>query len=83
VVGEPHATHGEIVIAHVVAVPQTPLDAAELKGWCREHLGRHEQPRRIEFREAMPKNAAGKILKRELRRSGEIERGLGPAEPKA
>jgi long-chain acyl-CoA synthetase len=83
VVGEPHATHGEIVIAHVVPAPQANVDAAELKGWCREHLGRHEQPRRIELREAMPKNAAGKILKRELRRAGEIERGVGPAQPTA
>jgi len=76
VVGEAHSTHGEIVVAHVVASPEHPVDTGELKAWCREHLGRHEQPRRIELRDAMPKNAAGKVLKRELRRSGEIERGI-------
>jgi long-chain acyl-CoA synthetase len=76
VVGEPHAAHGEIVVAHVVLAPGQSLDVAALKAWCREHLGRHEQPRRIELRAAMPKNAAGKVMKRELRHAGEIERGL-------
>ncbi|WP_462320721.1 AMP-binding protein, partial [Halochromatium sp.] len=76
VVGEPHPAHGEIVIAHLVPQPGQSVDASSLKHWCREHLGRHEQPRRIELREALPKNAAGKILKRELRRAGEHERGL-------
>jgi long-chain acyl-CoA synthetase len=78
VVGEPHQAHGEIAVAHVVAAPGQPIDASQLKRWCREHLGRHEQPRRIELHEALPKNAAGKILKRELRSSGERERGIGP-----
>ncbi|MEA3641062.1 MAG: hypothetical protein VBE63_14120 [Lamprobacter sp.] len=76
VVGEPHPTHGEIVVAHLVALPGQTIDVASLKRWCREHLGRHEQPRRIELRDSMPKNAAGKILKRELRLSGEHERGF-------
>ncbi|NEX18146.1 MAG: long-chain fatty acid--CoA ligase [Halochromatium sp.] len=76
VVGEPHPAHGEIVIAHLVALPGQTIDVGNLKRWCREHLGRHEQPRRIELRDSMPKNAAGKILKRELRLSGEHERGF-------
>jgi long-chain acyl-CoA synthetase len=77
VVGEPHRVHGEITVAYVTAVPHQAIDAAALKDWCREHLGRHEVPRRIEIVDALPKNAAGKILKRELRRAGEIERGVG------
>jgi long-chain acyl-CoA synthetase len=76
VVGEPHRTHGEIPVAHVAAKPEQSLDAADLKAWCREYLGSHEIPRRIELVAALPKNAAGKILKRELRRSGEVERGV-------
>lgn len=81
VVGEPHPGHGEIVVAHVVPLPDQSLDASVLKGWCREHLGRHEQPRRIELRDALPKNAAGKTLKRELRVHGERERGLESSAP--
>lgn len=77
VVGEPHPSHGEIVVAHLVAAPDETIDVAALKAWCREHLGRHEQPRRVELRDALPKNAAGKTLKRELRRAGETERGIG------
>ncbi|MGD2019970.1 MAG: long-chain fatty acid--CoA ligase [Thiohalocapsa sp.] len=76
VVGEPHRTHGEIVVAYVTAAPEQQPDAGELKAWCREHLGSHEVPRRIELVAALPKNAAGKILKRELRRVGEVERGV-------
>ena len=76
VVGQPHRIHGEIPIAYVTARPDQRLDAAVLKAWCREHLGSHEIPRRVEVVDALPKNAAGKTLKRELRRAGEVERGV-------
>jgi long-chain acyl-CoA synthetase len=52
------------------------VDIAAIRVWCRERLGRHEQPRRFEIHPTLPKNAAGKILKRELRRCGELERGV-------
>ena len=77
VVGEPHRIHGEIPVAFVTSAADRQVDGAELKAWCREHLGSHEIPRRIEIVDALPKNAAGKVLKRELRRGGEIERGIG------
>jgi long-chain acyl-CoA synthetase len=76
VVGEPHRTHGELPIAYVTPAPDARPDAGVLKAWCREHLGSHEIPRRIEILPSLPKNAAGKILKRELRRTGEVERGV-------
>jgi long-chain acyl-CoA synthetase len=75
-VGEPHASHGEIVVAHVVPREGSGLDAAGVKAWCKEHLGQHQLPRKVILRAGLPKNAAGKILKRELRREGEIERGV-------
>jgi long-chain acyl-CoA synthetase len=82
VVGEPHRLHGEIPVAYVTHAPDHPdLDLAALKDWCRPQLGRHELPRRIELVGALPKNAAGKILKRELRRSGEHERGVDASPP--
>ncbi len=76
VVAEPHPLHGELPIAYVVPKPGASLDPAALRDWCRARLGRHEVPRRFLVREALPKNAAGKILKRELRRQGELERGI-------
>jgi long-chain acyl-CoA synthetase len=76
VVGEPHNLHGEIPIAYVAAKPDVEADVIALRDWCKQHLGRHEVPRRVVLVDALPRNAAGKVLKRELRREGEIERGV-------
>ena len=76
VVGEHHRLHGEIPIAFIVPKPGVQSDPARLRDWCKDHLGRHEIPRRFVLRESLPRNAAGKILKRELRRQGELERGV-------
>ncbi len=76
VVGDADPRHGEVPVAHLAFKPGISATASELRGWCRERLGRHELPRRFEIREALPRNAAGKIMKRELRRTGETERGV-------
>ena len=76
VVGEPHPSHGEIVVVHVVAKEGLSLSTAEVKAFCRERLGQHQQPRKVVIHDSLPKNATGKILKRELRKHGEIERGV-------
>jgi long-chain acyl-CoA synthetase len=76
VVAAPDRRHGEVPVAHLSFKPGCSASAAELKDWCRVRLGRHELPRRFEIRDSLPRNAAGKILKRELRRTGEHERGV-------
>lgn len=76
VVGEPHDTHGEIPVAYIALDPSKPTTEPEVRAFCREHLGRHQIPRKIVFLPELPKNAAGKILKRQLRKHGEIERGV-------
>ena len=82
VVAEPDTLHGEIpkaVIAFRAGKSATP---SELRRWCLQHLGRYQVPRIWEVRDQLPKNATGKILKRELTRRGEAERGIdqdGPA----
>ncbi len=78
VVGEPDALHGEIPVAFIAPKEGAAVTAADLRTFCREHLGRHEVPRKVFFRPDLPKNAAGKILKRELRLAGELERGVDP-----
>ena len=76
VVGASDDLHGEVAVAYVVPRSDAVLTAAEVRHWCKQSLGRHEVPRRVVFREALPKNATGKILKRELRLQGEVERGV-------
>jgi long-chain acyl-CoA synthetase len=76
VVGEPHPVHGEIPIAHLVLKQGEVVSAGEIRAWCRNEMGSHELPRRINIHDSLPKNASGKILKRELRKQGEFERGV-------
>jgi len=76
VVGEPHATHGEVPVAHVVLKEGQAVDAGAIRAWCRGEMGSHQVPRKVLIHDALPRNAAGKILKRELRKSGEVERGV-------
>ncbi|MEE2765949.1 MAG: long-chain fatty acid--CoA ligase [Pseudomonadota bacterium] len=74
VIGQQHDLHGEIPVAYVVASDE--LDETVIRHWCREHLGRYQVPRKFYLVQSLPKNAAGKILKRELSRRGEYERGV-------
>ena len=76
VVGEAHRLHGEIPIAYVSLKQAQTASSTELTAHCRDHLGRHEIPRKICFMDELPKNATGKIMKRQLRRQGELERGI-------
>jgi long-chain acyl-CoA synthetase len=66
VVGLPDETTGEIVTAHVVSSDPSLTEAA-LTAWCRERLTPYKVPRRIVFREALPKTNVGKVLRRALR----------------
>jgi long-chain acyl-CoA synthetase len=76
VVGEPHELHGEIPVAYVSLKEGQQTTTANVRAFCRERLGNHEVPRKVFFMDGLPKNAAGKILKRELRKQGELERGI-------
>lgn len=70
VIGWPDAEWGELVTAIVVL--RAVVDVRELEAHCRERLANYKVPRRFEMREsALPRSAAGKLLKRELRPSGE------------
>ena len=76
VIGEPNERHGEIPVACIALRDGAKLTSAEVRAFCRDNLGRHEVPRKVFFMPELPKNAAGKIMKRELRRHGELERGV-------
>jgi long-chain acyl-CoA synthetase len=69
VVGVPDERLGEEVKAFVVRKPGAHLTDAELIAWCRDQMAAYKYPRSVEFRDALPISATGKILKRELRLS--------------
>ncbi len=76
VVGIPHPSHGEEVLAVVVLDPaETPPTPDDLLDWTRERVARHRRPRLVVFVDELPLGPTRKVLKRELR-----ERFAGLAE---
>ncbi|HZX57016.1 MAG TPA: AMP-binding protein, partial [Ilumatobacteraceae bacterium] len=67
VVGVPDDRLGEVPVAFVVAAAD--LDTAALDALCRTHLAAYKVPVRFEQVDALPRNDAGKVVKRELLRS--------------
>jgi len=67
VLGVPDEKWGESVKALVVTRPGMSVSEAEIIEHCRRGLASYKKPSSVEFLEALPKNAYGKILKRELR----------------
>ncbi len=57
---------GETVKAYIVLKPGAAAGEAELKAWCKEKLAAYKVPKMYEFREALPKTMAGKVLRRKL-----------------
>jgi acyl-CoA synthetase (AMP-forming)/AMP-acid ligase II len=66
VVGIPHDVLGEDVGAFVVPRPGVVLDAEALRAFCAERLADYKVPRQIWFLDELPRNATGKVLKRDL-----------------
>jgi O-succinylbenzoic acid--CoA ligase len=64
VVGRPDQEWGEAVTAFVVL--RGELSAPELREFCAARLARFKVPKTIEVVAALPRNAAGKLLRREL-----------------
>ena len=67
VIGLPDEMWGEQVVAVVQARSGSSVSQDELIAFCRERLASYKKPRHIVFAGELPKNASGKILKRELR----------------
>ena len=68
VVGVPNAEWGESVVAVIVAAHGAVVDSDRLDARCLDSIARHKRPRRYEIVEELPRNSAGKVLKRELSR---------------
>lgn len=67
VVGVPDDVSGEEVCAVVVPRAGATIDPHALVAWCRERLGAHKYPRRVEVMTELPMGPSQKVLKRELR----------------
>ena len=70
VIGAPHEEMGEQVVA--VVQPANWADAgddlaAELMHYCRAHISHVKCPRKIDFRQELPRHQTGKLYKRLIR----------------
>jgi fatty-acyl-CoA synthase len=69
VVGKPDEKWGEIPKAFVVKAPDADLTEETIITYCRDNLAHFKCPKEVEFIAALPRSAAGKVLKRELRKT--------------
>jgi long-chain acyl-CoA synthetase len=67
VVGVPDEVMGEEIKAFVVTEQDEAVEAEELIEYARGRMAGYKYPRYIEFRTELPKDATGKVLKRQLK----------------
>jgi fatty-acyl-CoA synthase len=66
-IGVEDSDFGQRLRAFVVAYPGKDVGADELKDYVKRNLARYKVPREIVFLDELPRNATGKVLKRELK----------------
>jgi acyl-CoA synthetase (AMP-forming)/AMP-acid ligase II len=67
VIGVPDARMGEVAVAYVVPAAGRSLDQEAIIGWARERLANYKVPRHLVAIAELPINAAGKVVKSDLR----------------
>jgi long-chain acyl-CoA synthetase len=77
VIGLPDAARGEEVVAVLVKKPDAAVNERDLLTYCRERLANFKVPRRVLFRETLPRGGTGKVVKRLLKKELELEAGAG------
>ncbi|BAS28262.1 O-succinylbenzoic acid--CoA ligase [Limnochorda pilosa] len=66
VTGVPDPRWGQAVLAAVRLRPGARVTEEEIRGFCRERLAGYKVPAHVRFVDALPRNAAGKLLRRRL-----------------
>jgi len=68
VIGVPDSYRGESPKAFIILKPEYrgKVKEEEIIGWSKENMAAYKRPRIVEFKEELPKSAAGKVLKRIL-----------------
>jgi acyl-CoA synthetase (AMP-forming)/AMP-acid ligase II len=69
VAGVPDGDWGQRLVAYLVLRPGERLDAEAVREHVRRHLARFSVPRDVIFLDELPRNATGKVLKRDLPRN--------------
>jgi long-chain acyl-CoA synthetase len=71
VIGVPDAYRGDNPVALVILRPEArgTVTEQEIVEWCRETMSAYKAPRIVRFVDTLPRNGAGKVLKRQLRES--------------
>ena len=68
VIGAPDPLKGDEVVAVVSLKPGIEATDRELIRYCRERLANYKVPRKVIFRDQLPRGGTGKVLKRMLRK---------------
>jgi long-chain acyl-CoA synthetase len=63
----PMTRSGEAVKAFIQLKPGETATEEEIRAYCKENMAGYKRPRTIEFRDALPVSAVGKVLRRVLR----------------
>ncbi|MEO1688081.1 MAG: long-chain fatty acid--CoA ligase [Pseudomonadota bacterium] len=67
VIGKPDDRWGEVGLAVIVRAEGAAIDEAAVIAHCDGRLARYKIPKAVTFIDVLPRNATGKVLKRELR----------------
>jgi long-chain acyl-CoA synthetase len=78
VVAEPHDKYGQVARACVVRLRGTQLEEEELREFCADRLAAYKIPESFVFRASLPRNAIGKVVKKQLIRELEEEAQAEP-----
>ena len=76
VIGVPDEQYGEEIMACIILKEGETMTEEELKSYVLSHMAKHKVPRYVDFVDAFPMNAAGKILKYRMREEAEAKLGL-------
>lgn len=73
VIGLPDSLRGEEVVAVLIKKPEAEVTEREVLAFARDRIASYKQPRRVIFRDTLPRGGTGKVLKRLLKKELEME----------